>query len=139
MDNFNDLKAPLTWGLGIVFIVCIFMLNANTIRENPTVGGDAWNTTPNMQEWHFDNSLSGFEALFVGSNNIIENAMVKKSTFDFTGGITNNTDFNFGTPSSADIMFFENEESIDIESLIEEVIAEMDEADDSTATSPSEE
>ncbi|MEE2954352.1 MAG: hypothetical protein VX347_04180 [Bacteroidota bacterium] len=123
MDNFNDLKAPLTWGLGIVFIVCIFMLNANTIRENPTVGGDAWNTTPNMQEWHFDNSLSGFEALFVGSNNIIEN----------------NTDFNFGTPSSADIMFFENEESIDIESLIEEVIAEMDEADDSTATSPSEE
>ncbi|MEE2931491.1 MAG: hypothetical protein VX370_03080 [Bacteroidota bacterium] len=139
MNNFNDLKAPLTWALGIVFIVCIFMLNANTIRENTAVGGDAWNTTSNMQEWHFDNALSGFEALFVGSNNIIENAMLKKSTFNFTGSITNNTNFNFGTPSSTDILFFEDEEAIDIEALIEEIIAEMDSEDDSTATSPSEE
>ena len=53
--------------------------------------------------------------------------------------ITNNTDFNFGVPSSADILFFEEEEIIDIEALIEEIIAEMDAEDDSTATSPSEE
>ena len=118
MENFNELKTPLTWGLGIIFIVCIFMMNANTIKENVTVGGDAWNTTANMIEWSFENSDAGFVA---GLSNL------------------NNSDFNFGTPSSTDIMFFENEESVDIESLIEEVIAEMDEADDSTATSPSEE
>ena len=120
MNNFNDLKAPLTWALGIVFIVCIFMLNANTIKVPTGVGtGDAWNPTQNMQEWNFDNSTGAFVAGML-SNEI-------------------NHTFNFGTPSSADILFFEEEEVIDIEALIEEIIAEMDAEDDSTATSPNEE
>ena len=117
MNNFNDLKAPLTWALGIVFIVCIFMLNANTIRENTglSVG---WNATPNMANWSFEKSDGAFIA---GFSNL------------------NNSNFNFGTPSSTNILFFEDEEAIDIEALIEEIIAEMDSEDDSTATSPSEE
>ena len=118
MENFNDLKTPLAWGLGILFIVTICMMNANTVRETTNVGGDAWNATPNMGAWSFKNSTGGFVAGF---------------------SELNNTNFNFGSPSSADILFFEDEEEIDIESLIEEVIAEMDEADDSTATAPDEE
>ena len=90
MNNFNDLKAPLTWALGIVFIVCIFMLNAKTIKVPTGVGtGDAWNPTQNMQEWNFDNSTGAFIA---GFSNL------------------NNSNFNFGVPSSADILFFEEEE-----------------------------
>lgn len=123
MENFNDLKTPLAWGLGILFIVTICMMNANTVRETTNVGGDAWNATPNMSSWNFNNHSAAGNDSFIA--NIVRHL--------------NSTPFNFGTPSSADIMFFENQESVDIESLIEEVIAEMDAADDSTATAPNEE
>ena len=73
--------------------------------------------------WNFDNHSAAGNDAFIA--NIVRHL--------------NSTPFNFGAPSSADITFFENQESVDIESLIEEVIAEMDAADDSTATSPSEE
>ena len=127
MENF---ETPLSMILIVAFVAYIFA--TATPKEGEESTPFNWNKTIELTKTL---DLNKFKQS-------VENVQkIKPQPFNFQGTwqMKEKSSFNFGIPSSADISFFENEEAVDIETLIEEIIAEMDAEDDSTATSPSEE